>query len=278
MLCSANSRYCSSPSGCQLAGQGVLIPWRPSWLHSHSSSLQLHTQSLIIALAVARQPPWEDPQDASKEHGKSSGGGRRCQDAWKLWGEHSQGPQHRRSRLGREVRAAALGRCESHALCQGMEMEDQPRLPLQEGEPGRPGTHTHPCALAQAPGAPHRLCQLSLGQWLCQGLCWGQLGQLQHWHRLQRAGEAAHSILAQGESQASSLFQALVQSKGFPQLWHPVHPSHGLQERGACETGCGMRDTPKYGEIAIADLFFLQRDEAHMKLSSWVNGCVAKGG
>lgn len=108
MLCSANSRYCSSPSGCQLAGQGVLIPWRPSWLHSHSSSLQLHTQSLIIALAVARQPPWEDPQDASKEHGKSSGGGRRCQDAWKLWGEHSQGPQHRRSRLGREVGAAVL--------------------------------------------------------------------------------------------------------------------------------------------------------------------------
>lgn len=68
MFCSVNLHYCSSPSGCQLTGQGLLVPWRPSWLHSHSSSQQLHTQSLIITLALAQQHPWDHPQGQMMLH------------------------------------------------------------------------------------------------------------------------------------------------------------------------------------------------------------------
>lgn len=39
----------------------------------------------------------------------------------------------------------------------------------------------------------------------------------------------------------------------------PFTPATGSREVGACEKGSGMRDSPKYGKIAITDLFFLQK-------------------
>lgn len=159
LFCSVNLHYCSSPSGCQLAGQGVLIPWRPSWLHSHSSSQQLHTQGLIIALAVAQQHPWEDPQGQMMLHRamERDGRGRRCQDA--------PGRAQPRSPEG----AGGAGRWEQQ-LCSAWKSFEPRSLPRdggarsalitpaavsQTGGRARQAQGHIPAALAHALGTPH---------------------------------------------------------------------------------------------------------------------------
>lgn len=54
-------------------------------------------------------------------------------------------------------------------------------------------------------------------------------------------------------------------------------PATSSREVGACERSFGTREGPKYGKTAVSDYLFCKIHEAHRKLTSWVNGCVARG-
>lgn len=51
----------------------------------------------------------------------------------------------------------------------------------------------------------------------------------------------------------------LPQRGAAPGFGTPFTPATGSRVVGTCKKGSGMRDSPKYGKIAITDLFFLQK-------------------
>lgn len=98
ILLIGNTDGCFAPLTCTIvsarlaadsAGQGVLIPWRQNWIHSHNRSQQLHAvarefnnrHGCSMAASVGGSA---GPDDASQRRGRSSRGGRRYQGAWKL--------------------------------------------------------------------------------------------------------------------------------------------------------------------------------------------------